>query len=153
MSFQEEWGRIRRAAEADARTRLNSAGSGSSGGSADRLVVYQEDLGQVGHEAFLLHGRLKKAGDVTRGATGDGSTATVARVLASHNFTMGDALTTTAAIWEDQVKTLLQACAHISNHLDYSKKSHTHEDQKIAATMSHRDGRAVSTSEIAKFYE
>ncbi|MFE6775345.1 hypothetical protein [Streptomyces sp. NPDC057702] len=149
MSFQEEWGRIR--GEAAARTRLDGTG-GTSGGDADRLVVHQEDLGRVGHEAFLLHGKLKKAADVARGATGEGSTATAATTLTSHHFAMGTALTATAAVWDDQVRTLLQSCAHISNHLDFSKKSHTHEDEKIAATMSHRDGGAASPSEIAKYY-
>ncbi|WEV27191.1 hypothetical protein OYE22_19800 [Streptomyces sp. 71268] len=146
MSFQEEWGQIR--SEAATRTRLNSAG----GGDADRLVVHQEDLGRVGHEAFLLHGRLKKAGDIARGAAGEGSTAKAAATLTSHNFTLGEALTTMSAIWDDQVKTLLQSCAHISNHLDFSKKSHTREDKEIAATMSHRDGSAMTASEIAQYY-
>ncbi|MBB5934632.1 hypothetical protein [Streptomyces zagrosensis] len=150
MSFQQEWGQIR--SEAATGTRLNSADGGTSGGDADRLVVYQEDLGKVGHEAFQLHSRLKKAGDITRGAAGDGSTVKAASTLSAHGFTMGDALTTTATTWDDQVKTLLQACAHISNHLDYSKKSHTHEDEKIAATMSHRDGSATSVSEISRYY-
>ncbi|MFF5717044.1 hypothetical protein [Streptomyces buecherae] len=146
MSFQEEWGQIR--SEAATRTRLNSAG----GGDADRLVVHQEDLGRVGHEAFLLHGRLKKAGDIARGATGEGSTAKAATTLTSHNFTLGEALTTMSGIWDDQVKTLLQSCAHISNHLDFSKKSHTREDKDIAATMSHRDGSAMTASEITRYY-
>ncbi|MEU5646782.1 hypothetical protein [Streptomyces milbemycinicus] len=153
MSFEEEWNGLR--AEATTRMRLNEAGKGSSGGGGGSgdLIVHQDDLGRVGHEAFLLHDRLKKAGDMTRGAKDDGSTAKAAGVLTTHHFTLGGALTTMAMTWNDQLKTLLQACAHISNHLDYSKKSQAHTDAKIAADMARRDGTAMPVSEISKYYK
>ncbi|WP_431044597.1 hypothetical protein ACQUSR_23575 [Streptomyces sp. P1-3] len=150
MSFREEWARAR--AEAATRTRLDHAdGVASSGGPSD-LIVRQDDLGRIGHAAFMLHGRLKKAGDITRGAEDEGATAKAAAALTSHNFAMGAALTTTATVWGDQLRTLLQACAHVSNHLDYTKRSHAAEDAKIAASLGHRDGSAVSVSEISKYY-
>ncbi|MEU1790965.1 hypothetical protein ABZ553_34860 [Streptomyces sparsogenes] len=154
MSFEEEWNGLR--AEATTRMRLNEAGKGSSsgGGSGSHdLIVYQDDLGQVGHEAFLLHERLRKAGDMTRGAKDDGQTAKAASALTTHHFTLGGALTSMAVIWNDQLKTLLQACAHISNHLDYSKNSQAHTDAKIAADMAGRDGTAMPVSEISKYYK
>ncbi|MEU1669124.1 hypothetical protein ABZ547_37230 [Streptomyces sparsogenes] len=151
MSFEQEWKGLR--AEARTRMRLNEAGGTSPGTASGDLIVQQDDLGRVGHEAFLLHDRLKKAGDMTRGAKDDGSTAKAASVLAMHHFTLGGALTTMTTVWNDQVKTLLQACAHISNHLDYSKKSQAHTDAKIAADMARRDGAAMPVSEISKYYE
>ncbi|MFI1338250.1 hypothetical protein ACH4U7_50985 [Streptomyces sp. NPDC020845] len=153
MSFEEEWNGLR--AEATTRMRLNEAGKGSSGGGGGSgdLIVHQDDLGRVGHEAFLLHDRLKKAGDMTRGAKDDGSTARAASALTTHHFTLGGAVTTMATTWNDQLKTLLQACAHISNHLDYSKKSQAHTDAKIATDMARRDGTAMPVSEISKYYK
>ncbi|MER5461938.1 hypothetical protein ABT010_14850 [Streptomyces sp. NPDC002668] len=43
--------------------------------------------------------------------------------LKGDGFTSGTALTEVNKVWETQVKTLVQACAHISNHLDHTKKS------------------------------
>ncbi|WP_405384448.1 hypothetical protein [Streptomyces milbemycinicus] len=73
-----------------------------------------------------------------------------AKALSDHNFTMGEELSTTVSVWTSQVKTMLQMCAHISNHLDYSKKSHANDDELIAASFRNRDGSAVSVSEISK---
>jgi hypothetical protein len=42
-------------------------------------------------------------------------------------------------------------CAHISNHLDYSKKRHANEDEAIAAAVRGRDGTAMPVSEISKY--
>jgi hypothetical protein len=151
MSFEEEWNRLR--GEATTHMRLNQDAGDSPGTKSGDLIVYQDDLGRVGHEAFLLHDRLKKAGDLTRGAKDEGSTTKAASVLSTHHFALGDALTTMAMVWNDQFKTLLQACAHISNHLDYSKYSQANTDAKIAADMAHRDGTAISVSEISKYYK
>ncbi|GAA2401863.1 hypothetical protein GCM10010420_31100 [Streptomyces glaucosporus] len=69
------------------------------------------------------------------------------------NFTLGAELGLTVGLWESQLKTLLQSCAHISNHLDYSAKAYAKEDDEIAAQMRHRSGAAMSVSEIEKFYK
>nr|WSW42395.1 hypothetical protein OG296_04210 [Streptomyces sp. NBC_01001]WSW63163.1 hypothetical protein OG513_33875 [Streptomyces sp. NBC_00998] len=56
------------------------------------------------------------------------------------------------------MKTLLQACAHISNHLDYTKKSSKANDEWIGAQLRivgpvvpGSEG-AVSVSQIDKFF-
>ncbi|MER6349515.1 hypothetical protein ACWC10_21260 [Streptomyces sp. NPDC001595] len=46
-----------------------------------------------------------------------------------------------------------QACAHISNHLDFSKKLHADDDAEIAAVIASRDGSAVPVSELGKYFE
>lgn len=160
MTFNEEWAGLVSAAKERQQpvgVRLNQLepGSGSSsGGSQHDLVVTQDDLGAVGHEAFRLHGELRKKADIA-GAGGDkggsGSTALAAKELSDRNLTMGGELYTTLSVWDSQIKTVLQMCAHISNHLDYSKKSHANEDEAIAASLRHRDGTAVSVSEISKY--
>lgn len=61
-------------------------------------------------------------------AAGDG--------LKSEGFEIGSALTHVAGHWVDQVQTLLDATAHISNHLDYTKKAHAGDEVFIAGTIS-----------------
>ncbi|MGW7432066.1 hypothetical protein ACWGIN_21260 [Streptomyces sp. NPDC054861] len=133
--------------------RLNQLTSGPGGGQAD-LVVHQDDLGEVGHEAFLLHGQLQKQADIAgAGAdgSGNGSTMQAAASLKAAGFSLGGELETTVSVWTSQVKTVLQACAHISNHLDYSKKAHAADDEAIAASLRNRDGSAVSVSRIDEY--
>ncbi|WP_078966136.1 hypothetical protein [Streptomyces sp. WM6378] len=155
MLFEEEWAELKDAAAKKAGSmQLASATDTPKGGApvSGDLVVHQDDLGRVGHEAFLLHGRLLKAGDVTRGAQGSGATADAATALDHEGFTMGSALTVTVTTWGSQVKTLLQACADISNHLDYSAASHSSDDAWIGASLQHRNGAPAPVSEISKYF-
>ncbi|KOY50166.1 hypothetical protein [Streptomyces sp. XY332] len=133
MTFDEEWADAKRTAAA--------------GGSSFDLVVTQDDLGAVGHEAFLVHGELHKKTDIA----GTGATARAATECSARNLGMGSELSVTLSTWDSQVKTVLQMYAHISNHLDFSKKAHANDDEAIAASMRHRDGSALSVSEIQRY--
>ncbi|MBW1597888.1 hypothetical protein [Streptomyces sp. JJ38] len=156
MSFDAEWAELRaNAQERHNATRLNGLdGEGGYGGGQPDLVVHQDDLGAVGNAAFDLHGRFRKAADI-QGAGRDGeglsSTARAGLSLERHNFLSGRTLNITEATWKTKVDTLLQACAHISNHLDFSKKRHAEDEAHIEATMRHHHNKAVfSVSEIDK---
>ncbi|WP_330331079.1 hypothetical protein OHS33_16005 [Streptomyces sp. NBC_00536] len=142
-------------AQRQASTRLNQLPGGPGGDGPADLVVHQDDLGAVGHEAFVLHSQLLKGADIA-GAGGDkegvGSTMQAAAALTGSNFALGDELATTVSIWTSQVKSVLQACAHISNHLDYSKKSHAENDAAIAASFRNRDGSAVPVSRLTEYF-
>ncbi|MDW6059940.1 hypothetical protein SAZ11_20470 [Streptomyces sp. FXJ1.4098] len=157
MTFDSEWAELVSAAkdQQSAGMRLNQAKAGPGGSGANHdLVVHQDDLGAVGHEAFELHGELHKKADIAGAGidkSGAGSTAQAAREFSARQLTMGDELFTTLEVWGTQVKTVLQMCAHISNHLDYSKKAHAKDDAEIAASLRHRNGSAVSASEISKY--
>jgi hypothetical protein len=135
---------------------LPADGGSGGGGTAGDLVVNQDDLGAVGHEAHTLYEDLRTGADIA-GANPDkggaGSTMQAATSLKSHGFEMGNALELTVEVWTSQAKTVLQACAHISNHLDYSKKQHAKDDDEIAAVVRHRDGSAESVSEISKYFK
>ncbi|KOU55239.1 hypothetical protein ADK57_45140 [Streptomyces sp. MMG1533] len=131
-------------------------GGGGGGGAAGDLVVNQDDLGAVGHDAFALYEALQTATDIAGAGMnkdGAGSTMQAAASLKSHGFAMGSALELTVEVWTSQAKTVLQACAHISNHLDYSKKLHAEDDAKIAAVLASRDGSAESVSELSKYFK
>ncbi|WP_404959612.1 hypothetical protein [Streptomyces sp. 147326] len=151
----DEWDKAKAdvAGERQVSMRLNQLTSEPGGGQAD-LVVHQDDLGEVGREAFLLHGQLQKQADIAgAGADGSGSGSTMqaAASLKTAGFSLGGELETTVSVWTSQVKTVLQACAHISNHLDYSKKAHAADDEAIAASLRNRDGSAVSVSRIDEY--
>ncbi|MFF9351575.1 hypothetical protein [Streptomyces sp. NPDC014734] len=151
-----EWENAKAAAAADRQvsTSLNQL-PGSPGGGQDDLVVHQDDLGGVGHEAFVLHGRLQKQADIAGAGMdrkGSGSTMRAAAELKASGFALGGELETTVSVWTSQVDAVLQACAHISNHLDYSKKAHAEDDAAIAASLRNRDGSAVPVSRLAEYF-
>ncbi|MFE7647962.1 hypothetical protein [Streptomyces phaeoluteigriseus] len=156
----EEWEQVKAAAGepgCHARMQLNQlpVDQGASGGAGD-LVVSQDDLGAVGHDAYLLWDALRTTADIAgAGAdkSGEGSTAQAASSLTSHGFTMGAGLTKTVEIWTSQAKSVLQACAHISNHLDFTKKLHAEDDAKIAAQTAAIDGGALSVSVLSKYFQ
>ncbi|MEU9847459.1 hypothetical protein [Streptomyces sp. NPDC047985] len=159
MTFEDDWSRIKLQVQErhSENMRLNSAGStpaGSGAGGEADLVVHQDDLGAVGNEAFRIHGELRKRSDIA-GAGMDkgeaGTTAQAAAELQARNFSAGAELYTTLEAWTSQVKTVLQMCAHISNHLDYSKKAHAKDESEIAASLRQRDGSAVPVSELMKY--
>ncbi|MCX2179759.1 hypothetical protein KV205_04320 [Streptomyces sp. SKN60] len=157
----EEWEKAKAAVAAreGAQMRLNQAGASGAGGAggagAADLVVRQDDLGAVGHEAFILHGELSKKADIAAAGSGNeasGSTMRAAAALKSHHLELGSELESTVEIWTSQVKHVLQAAAHISNHLDYSKKAHARDDTQIAAELKGRTG-PVSVSALHEYFK
>ncbi|QIQ04358.1 hypothetical protein [Streptomyces liangshanensis] len=131
MTFEQEWAQLR--AEAVARTgmRINSIPAEGGGGGGGDLVVDRDDLGAIGHDAYGLLGRLGKDGDIARTSTFDAATA-----LTSGNFASGSAVMKVHDFWQTHLKTLLDACAQISNHLDYSKAQHAKDDVKIEGDLT-----------------
>lgn len=79
--------------------------------------------------------------------------------LKGHGFDTGAALTEVIGTWETQVKTLLQACAHISNHLDYTKASKKADDEwietqlRIVGPVAPEADGAVPASQISKYFQ
>ncbi|WP_327367700.1 hypothetical protein [Streptomyces sp. NBC_01217] len=151
MSFEDEW-----AAEKAVAMRLNQAGStgGSTPakGSAD-YVVADDELGGIGHAAYGLFNGLEPGGKHANAASETAGTS-----LKGDGFETGAALAEVNRTWETQVKTLLQACAHISNHLDYTKASSKADDEWIEAQMrivgpvAPGADASVSASKIDKYF-
>ncbi|MEU0986627.1 hypothetical protein [Streptomyces sp. NPDC005953] len=140
MSFDQEWVSTRSASTVNVSMRLNqveSSGGGGGGGGAD-LGVSQDQLGALGSAAFKLHGQLSADGKHAEASTTEaGTTMTV------NGFQTGAAIGTVQKTWTSQLKTLLDACAHISNHLDYTSASHVNEEKDIQT--------AFRTSQITEF--
>lgn len=136
-SFDEEWQVLRGQASAEAGMRLNSEGGG---GAAD-LTVQRDDLGAIGNAAHALHTAMSKDGDNADQATSQAATA-----LTNGNFASGAALTKANDRWSTQLKTLLDACARISNHLDYTKAAHDKDEADI-------QGHFASVSKISEYWK
>jgi hypothetical protein len=120
----------------------------------DDLRVHQDDLGAVGHEAFLLHEDLRTVTDAGGAdAEGGGATCRAAAALTSCGFATGGALAATLETWTSQARTVLQATAHLSNHLSYSRKAHARDDAEIGAVLSRPDGlSAVPVSALETYF-
>ncbi|MGW0701869.1 hypothetical protein ACWD0A_21630 [Streptomyces sp. NPDC002867] len=140
----DEWEQIKTGAteRQPAQMQLNRVdqGRGASGGAAD-LVVNKDDLGVVGHEAYVLYGRLSRDGDHARPSTFNAAIA-----LTNGGFTSGSELLKVHDRWNKQLRTLLDACARISNHLDYTKSTHAKNDADIA-------GNLLSVSKINEYFK
>lgn len=155
----DEWEQLKADAAQNGSTgmELNQLAAGGGGGGAQGdLVVNQDDLGAVGHDAFTLYQDLHAGTDIAGAGMdkhGAGSTMQAAASLTSHGFAMGDALSLTVEVWTSQANSVLQAVAHISNHLDFSKKLHANDDAGIAAVIKNRDGSAVAVSELSKYFK
>ncbi|WP_158104793.1 hypothetical protein, partial [Streptomyces milbemycinicus] len=111
------------------------------------LVVKRDDLGRVGHAAYELHGGLRAAGGHAKATSKAAGTD-----LTTDHFATGAALTKVADTWQSQVDTLLEACARISNHLDYSTKRYGDEDATIATGLHDAHKRLLIPSRIAEYY-
>ncbi|MFF8268774.1 hypothetical protein ACF059_15425 [Streptomyces sp. NPDC016562] len=132
MSFDEEWSAARATATAHVSMRLNQAPAdpGGGGGGGD-LELNQDHIGAIGSEAYKLHTRLQ-----TDGKHAATSTAEAAGALTKENFASGAALLKVNTTWETQVKTLVAACANISNGLNYSLSSHAKDEQQLHADFT-----------------
>lgn len=130
MTWDQEWAAARATATTMRINHADEGPGGASGGGAD-LTVHRDDLGAIGHDAFTLHGRLARDGDHARVTTFDASVA-----LTNGNFTSGTQLMKVHDRWNKQLRTLLDACAHISDHLDYTKATHAANDADIAGKLT-----------------
>jgi hypothetical protein len=132
VRFDEEWAAARAGASRTVGMRLNhSDGGGRNPGSATDLSVNQDDLGAVGHDAYLLHGRLSRDGDHARPSTFEAANA-----LTNGNFVSGSELLKVHDRWHTQLRTLLDACGQISNHLDHTRADHADNDADIAGKLT-----------------
>ncbi|MGW1886718.1 hypothetical protein [Streptomyces sp. NPDC001970] len=132
MSFDEEWASARSSATAGVGMRLNQVAPEPGGGSSTAdLGVNQDKLGAIGNAAYALHGRLAKDGNHAQASTSDAAT-----MMTVNGFRTGSAMATVNETWKSQLNTLLDACANISNHLDYSAASHAREEEEIKAALS-----------------
>ncbi|MEU3982298.1 hypothetical protein AB0F77_19710 [Streptomyces sp. NPDC026672] len=135
----DEWDRLKSQAAGGAspRMRLDQLDPGSGGrpapdpGHYGDLSVSQKDLAGIGTHAFGLYNDLWDKGRRAVPTSG-----TAARALGTAGFALGSALEHVALRWDEQVASLRDACAHISNHMTLTKKLHADDDHYIRRRMS-----------------
>ncbi|MDO0914598.1 hypothetical protein QQM39_28325 [Streptomyces sp. DT2A-34] len=137
----EEWEQLKaQAAERQsARMQLDSADAGS-GGTYGPFVMPSEygvlkasdaDLAAIGKKAHTLYNDLW---DRARVAVPGSDSA--AADLSKQGFALGAGLQHVSKRWEQQLKSLMDAVAHISNHMHVTKKLHAGTEDYIARQMS-----------------
>ncbi|WP_327190719.1 hypothetical protein [Streptomyces xinghaiensis] len=93
------------------------------------LQVHQKDLAEIGDEAFKLYqDLLKKARPQDTSSAGSD--------LDQQGFALGAALRHVSTRWDKQLGSLLDACALISNHMEFSNKVHGDDDTRIQRHVS-----------------
>ncbi|WP_329527138.1 hypothetical protein [Streptomyces sp. NBC_01462] len=113
---------------------LAPSGGGESGGGKSAwgdLTVSQKDLASIGSAAHDLFDDFGRYSDHARI-----SSMTAAGGLKSEGFALGGALDHVAEHWVVQARSLLDACAHISNHLRFTKNQHAADESYVAGTLS-----------------
>ncbi|MDK1472911.1 hypothetical protein QNO07_05605 [Streptomyces sp. 549] len=143
------WSEWEQARERVTATRLNGLDDGSGGygrpgdaGGRD-LAVRDDELGALGGMAYELRLRLTDDGDHARESTSEAATG-----LTADGMSCGKALTELHDAWITKVGTLKEACAHISNHLDYTRGAHAKDEEKITTSMRNAEGKEMTVSRI-----
>ncbi|GHJ37590.1 hypothetical protein [Streptomyces sp. TS71-3] len=112
------------------------------------LVVHDDELGKLGNMAHDLRDRLSVEGDYARASTFDASVQ-----LFNDGLDTGSALTELHDAWNSQLSTLKEACAHISNHLDFTRGQHGKDDAAIQTGVRDVDGNLLTPSRINEYFE
>ncbi|QES51941.1 hypothetical protein DEJ50_33005 [Streptomyces venezuelae] len=129
MSFEKEWRQARTDATENraVATRLNQTGGG---GATPNLAVNSDALGPIGADAHALYEGVKRDTETVRVSNYEAAAA-----LTTGQFTCGAQLMQVHERWYTQVGTLRDACAQISNHLDYSVAAHAKDDAEIRGDL------------------
>jgi len=98
------------------------------------LKVTQHDLANIGRHAHTLYNDLW---DKARLA--NTSVDSAASDLTTQGFALGSGLQHVSVKWDVQLNSLLDACAHISNHMQVTKKIHAGDEAYIQRQMSSID--------------
>ncbi|MFF2858802.1 hypothetical protein ACFVSX_02795 [Streptomyces rubiginosohelvolus] len=115
---------------------LDPGGGGSAPlpGQTGDLKVSNGDLVKIGSQAHELYDQLWRKARVavpsSDKAAGD---------LSGQGFALGGGLKHVSNRWDEQLKSLMDACAHIANHMQVTKKVHAGDDHYIQRQMSSID--------------
>ncbi|MET8569177.1 hypothetical protein [Streptomyces sp. NPDC004783] len=95
------------------------------------LKVANDGLTKIASVAFDLYDQLWDKARVSVPSSGS-----AAADLSKQGFALGAGLEHVSHRWEEQLKSLRDACAHISNHMRVTKKVHDGDEGYIQRQMS-----------------
>ncbi|MGW4320937.1 hypothetical protein ACWEMW_17310 [Streptomyces sp. NPDC004684] len=129
----DEWEQLKREAaeRRSASMQLNHAAAVGDEQQGGDLTVEYQDLAAIGNKAFDLWDSLGNHGRDARS-----SSQTAASDLKGQGFSLGGGLDHVQERWERQLPSLLDACAHISNHLEFTKRVHQGNEHYISGQLS-----------------
>ncbi|MFK0169148.1 hypothetical protein ACIQU5_10115 [Streptomyces sp. NPDC090306] len=138
----DEWEQLKTQAQAQAGTgtpagtQIDQLAPDPGGGaplpsSTGDLKVSQHDLTEIGSRAHTLYDHLWD-----RARLDNTSIDSAANDLTAQGFALGAGLTHVSVRWDQQLKSLLDACAQISNHMQVTKKIHAGDEAYIQREMS-----------------
>lgn len=134
----DEWEQLKADAvgRQSSRMQLNQLDPGGGGSMAlpsqtGDLKVGHSDLTKIGSQAHGLYDDLWNKARVaipsSDKAAGD---------LSGQGFALGGGLKHVSKRWDEQLKSLMDACAHISNHMQVTKKVHAGDEHYIQRQVS-----------------
>ena len=140
----DEWGQIKAevAQQNSEQMQLNQVPDESGCGS-EGLVVHDDQLGKLGNMAYDLREKFRVVADHARP-----STFTASVNLFNDGLDMGAALTEMHDAWNTQQQALKEACAHISNHLDFTRAQHAKDEVDIQTSMRDATGHLMTASRL-----
>ncbi|MGW0333390.1 hypothetical protein ACWD0J_16210 [Streptomyces sp. NPDC003011] len=98
------------------------------------LRVGHSDLVKIGKNAHELYNQLWD-----RARVSISSSDSAASNLSKQGFALGSGLKHVSDRWEEQLKSLMDACAHITNHMQTTKKVHAGDEHYIHRQVSSID--------------
>ncbi|MDX2597566.1 hypothetical protein PV343_35750 [Streptomyces sp. WI03-4A] len=98
------------------------------------LKVGHDDLVKIGKSAHELYNQLWD-----RARVSVASSDSAASSLSKQGFALGGGLQHVSDRWDAQLKSLMDACAQISNHMQTTKKVHAGDEHYIQRQMSSID--------------
>lgn len=146
----DEWGQIKAevAQRNSARMQLNQAPAESGASASEDLVVHDDQLGRLGNMAYDLRERFRVVADHARP-----STFTASVDLFNDGLDTGSALTEMHDAWNTQQQALKEACAHISNHLDFTQAQHAKDEVDIQTSMRDAVGDLMTVSRLNELFK
>lgn len=146
-----EWEQIKTevAQQKSTQMQLNRAPdeSGWTTGGGD-LVVHDDQLGAIGNMAYDLRERFRVDADHARPSTFRASVD-----LFNDGLDLGAALTEMHDAWNTQQQALKEACAHISNHLDFSQAQHAKDEVEIETSLRDATGHLMTVSRLDELFK
>jgi hypothetical protein len=98
------------------------------------LRVGHGDLVKIGKKAHELYNQLWD-----RARVSISSSDSAASNLSKQGFALGNGLKHVSNRWDEQLKSLMDACAHITNHMQVTKKVHAGDERYIRRQVSSID--------------
>jgi hypothetical protein len=134
----DEWEQLKAEAADGRSTRMQLDRADDGGppmpGSTGDLKVGQADLARIDKASHVLYGQLwdkaRVAVPTSDSAAGD---------LSKQGFTLGEGLRHVSSRWEGQLRSLMDACAQISNHMQVTRTPHAGDEDYILRQMSSID--------------